>query len=108
MENNRVDKDFDVRDILKELGKKKKMSTQPIIEMLTEFQGDFKMFPLKFSGFLASQFGSPAKAIIDVPKDIALTDPKPLREDWVFMTLAFPKEAYRKYLEQKYGKPEEI
>lgn len=100
------DEEFDVRDILKGLAGKKKTTTQPIIEMLTEFQGEFKMFPLKFNGFYPAKDGNSAYAIIQIPKDIALTDPTPLKNDWVFMTLAFPKERYRKFLEQKYGKPE--
>lgn len=103
MENN---KDINIRDILSKIGGEKRSTTQPIIEMLTEFEGEFKMFPLKFGGFSPITPTTPARAIIDIPNNIALSDPKPLMEDWVFMTLAFPKEPYRKYLEQKWGKPE--
>ena len=106
------DKDFDIRDVMDRIGgKPKKMKTQPIIELLTEFQGEFKMFPLKFPPapngmpfFMPVAPGrNAAVTMIQIPPDIARTDPRPLMHDWVFMTLAFPKERYAQFLNQKWG-----
>lgn len=108
-----MSKDFDIRDVMDRIsGKPKKMTTQPIIELLTEFQGAFKMFPLKFpSAPTRMPFFMPvaqgrnfAMTMIQIPPDIARTDPRPLMNDWVFMVLAFPKKEYAQYLNEKWGK----
>ncbi|MHA1467626.1 MAG: hypothetical protein ACTSP6_06045 [Promethearchaeota archaeon] len=80
---------------------KPEMTVQPLIDLLNQFTGLVKMFPLKFlqvtPAIKERQF---AMGTVPLPNDIVYDDVKSLAK-WVYITIAIPRHQYLEYIKKQ-------
>ena len=79
---------------------------ESIFEMITALNGKVLLFPLQFIKVSAANKSRKyAIGTIIIPNDIAKNDIRPVTNDWVYLTFAFPKKEYTEYLQQDEEEP---
>ena len=78
------------------------ISMDSVIDLIKLFVVKAVMFPLTFTKLTGSNKSRKyALGTIATPTDIATFDVRPITRDWTYICFGFPKEEYKKYMEDQ-------